>query len=53
MTFPVKCAGCGAIYDSADQKRCPLCGTESIKPRLMWSRKDFEAAEKLAKEAGQ
>ena len=51
--FPVKCAGCGAIYDGASIKRCPTCDTESITPRSRWNRADYETAEKIAKEDGQ
>lgn len=50
--FPVKCAGCGSIYDCNDNRKCPSCGTVSITPRSWWSRKDFENADRLAREEG-
>jgi rRNA maturation endonuclease Nob1 len=50
--FPVKCAGCGSIYDCNGNRKCPSCGTVSITPRSWWSRKDFENADRLAREEG-
>lgn len=45
--FPVKCKGCGLIYDSIQNKECPECHTSAIRPRLEWSRNDHRMADKL------
>lgn len=42
MTFFVKCAGCGGIYDAERAKSCPACGTGDITPRTRWSKTDYE-----------
>lgn len=40
--FPVKCAGCGRIYDSTKHDECPGCSTVAITRRLFWSKADYE-----------